>query len=301
MTRRGYASDLRAYLRWLGDRPALAVTDRDINEYRNWMAQVVGVDGEPSRGGDPRFAPTTIARRLSVVRNFYAYAARRGAIAVSPALNIANPKINREPRGKALTATQLKRLLETAKGAGHDEDLIVCLLALNGLRVNEVCSADARRLERQGDDGFFLKVKGKGTDYVDIPLHPRAARCVVVLHGDRRRGPLVTRPDRQWARWHSDETPPRRRYSQQDVGRLLDELGAAAGIVVGAGDPGDATRLAKLHPHILRHTFVTLLLDEGISLAAVQDAARHESADTTRLYDRKRGRYANHPARALNF
>ena len=111
----------------------------------------------------------------------------------------------------------------------------------------------------------------------------------------------MTRPDRQWARWHPDEPPPRRRYSQQDVGRLLDELGAAAGIVVGAGDPGDATRLAKLHPHILRHTFVTLLLDEGISLAAVQDAARHESADTTRLYDRKRGRYANHPARALNF
>ena len=78
MTRRGYTSDLQAYLRWLGDRQALAVTDREINEYRNWMAELVDVDGEPSRGGDPRFAPTTIARRLSVVRNFYAYAARRG-------------------------------------------------------------------------------------------------------------------------------------------------------------------------------------------------------------------------------
>ena len=70
------------------------------------------------------------------------------------------------------------------------------------------------------------------------------------MHGDRRRGPLVTRPDRQWARWHPDETPPRRRYSQQDVGRLLDELGAAAGLVVGAGDPSDKTRLPKLHPHV---------------------------------------------------
>ncbi|MGZ4288131.1 MAG: tyrosine-type recombinase/integrase [Solirubrobacteraceae bacterium] len=57
----------------------------------------------------------------------------------------------------------------------------------------------------------------------------------------------------------------------------------------------------RMHPHRLRHTFVTILLDRGQGLATVQDAARHASADTTRLYDKRRDAYRTHPTRELVF
>ena len=56
-----------------------------------------------------------------------------------------------------------------------------------------------------------------------------------------------------------------------------------------------------MHPHRLRHTFVTILLDHGQGLATVQDAARHASADTTRLYDRRHDAYRTHPTHELVF
>jgi integrase len=59
---------------------------------------------------------------------------------------------------------------------------------------------------------------------------------------------------------------------------------------------------ARLQPHNLRHTFVTLLLDRGgVPLVAVQDAARHASSDTTRLDDRARAAWREHPTHRLNF
>ncbi len=64
------------------------------------------------------------------------------------------------------------------------------------------------------------------------------------------------------------------------------------------GETGDVD---KLHPHVLRHSFVTLLLDQGIPLAAVQDAARHASPETTRLYDRARTGFREHPTHKLTF
>jgi integrase len=94
---------------------------------------------------------------------------------------------------------------------------------------------------------------------------------------------------------HGSVAPPIP-YTQQAVSRLLVELATAGGIL-GDGD-GEVDRM---HPHRLRHTFVTMLLDRGQSLASVQDAARHASADTTRLYDRKRDAYRSHPTHDLVF
>lgn len=85
-------------------------------------------------------------------------------------------------------------------------------------------------------------------------------------------------------------------YTQQAVSRLLVELARAAGLL-GAEDG----EIDRMHPHRLRHTFVTILLDRGQGLATVQDAARHASADTTRLYDRRRDAYRTHPTHELIF
>lgn len=85
----------------------------------------------------------------------------------------------------------------------------------------------------------------------------------------------------------------RRGYARS---RLLIELGRQAGLLGEADDQVD-----RLYPHRLRHTFVTMLLDREVPLPAVQDAARHASADTTRLYDRSRVAFREHPTHKLVF
>ena len=85
-------------------------------------------------------------------------------------------------------------------------------------------------------------------------------------------------------------------YNRQAVSRLLIELGHQSGLL---GDDDD--QVDRLYPHRLRHTFVTMLLDRDVPLPAVQDAARHASADTTRLYDRSRVAFREHPTHKLVF
>jgi integrase/recombinase XerD len=299
MTRRGYTSDLLSYLRWLGSRDPRGATDSDLQDYRDWMSEVVDGDGRTASTGVPRLAPRTIARRLSVVRSFYAYLAKNDAIAASPAVNVASPQIDRQCRQRGLTVEQLGRLLEAAADAGYNEHLVVCLLALNGLRVGEVCRADASSLKRTPDDELLLDVGG-GTDVVRIPLHPRAAGCIEALGGEHRAGPLATRPDLQWARGHPGATPPRRRYSQQTIGRLVAALGRAAGVVDGPSGGHNPQQVRRLHPQMLRQTFIELLLADAVTLTAVRGAARHRSTETTYRYQHE-SPHAEHPVRVLDF
>lgn len=74
---------------------------------------------------------------------------------------------------------------------------------------------------------------------------------------------------------------------RQAIGKLIRRIATAAGI----------PSAARLTPHSLRHTFITLVLDAGAALRDVQDAAGHANANTTRAYDRNRGRLARHPGR----
>jgi integrase len=149
-------------------------------------------------------------------------------------------------------------------------------------------------LERQPGGGLSLQVLGKGGKLAGVALNDRTARAVAAVAGGRDSGILFERRDARRTR-HGHDAPviP---YTQQAVSRLLVELASSAGLL--GGREGEIDRL---HPHRLRHTFVTILLDRGQGLAAVQDAARHASADTTRLYDRKRDAYRTHPTHELVF
>jgi integrase len=112
--------------------------------------------------------------------------------------------------------------------------------------------------------------------------------------GSRSQGPIFRRQDGR--RLRTGSPAPRVPYNRQAVYRLLAELAQQAGLI-GEGDD----QVDGLHPHRLRHTFVTMLLDRGVSLAAVQDAARHASSDTTRRYDRSRTGWREHPTHHLDF
>jgi site-specific recombinase XerD len=263
------------FLHWLnraGVHP-LRARRPHIDRFRNHLTELVGPDGTPSPSGQPRYAASTVSRRLSAVRSFYAYLTDQRVLGASPAVGVKAPKVTKEPQGKGLTEKQLARLLDAATAAGAIEETIVCLLGLNGLRVSEVCAANVEDLRREPGGGRSLRVRGKGGKEVWIPLNARTDRAVMVAIGARCSGPIVRRPaDR---RRRAGTVAPVRPYNRQGIYERLIELGHAAGLL------GKASQIDKLHPHVLRHSFVTLLLDLGEPLVAVQDAARHASPETT--------------------
>ncbi len=284
------------FLRWLGERGThpRAVARPDVDRYRNWLAEPVGPDGKPAANGRPRYAPATVARKLSAVRAFYTYLTERRVIPGSPAAGVKGPRLRREPRGRAITDEQVRRLLETAAARGPETEAMVCLLALNGLRVSELCAADIEHLRREPGGGHSIVVRGKGGKEVEVALNDRTERAVLQTVGARTQGPIFRRQDGR--RLRAGSAAPRVPYNRQAVYRLLGELAEQAGMV---GD--DDGQVDGLSPHKLRHTFVTMLLDRGVPLVAVQDAARHSSSDTTRLYDRARAAFREHPTHKLDF
>ena len=109
-TRESYAGDLVIFLQ-LARRPRQAparVARPDVDRYRNWLAEPIGPDGKPAANGRPRYAPATVARKLSAVRAFYNYLSERRVIPGSPAAGVKGPRLRREPRGRAITDEQVR-------------------------------------------------------------------------------------------------------------------------------------------------------------------------------------------------
>lgn len=295
-TRAGYSTDLALFFRWLRtiEKHPLEAQRPDLDRFRNYLSESVDADGNPSLAGRPRYAPTTVARRLSATRAFYAYLVDRGVLGASPAVGVKSPRVAKDPRGKALSVADTRRLLKAAEDVSADALAIVCLLGLNGLRVSEVCAADVVHLRSEDNGGFSLRVRGKGGKEAWVALNARTQDAVVACVAGRRTGPIVRRVgDRR--RREVDPATPVRPWTQRSVWELLMALGSSAGLL--NGKLGDAK---SIHPHRLRHGFVTMLLDMGVPLPVVQDAARHSSAETTRIYDRSRTEYDDHPTHLLD-
>ena len=148
----------------------------------------------------------------------------------------------------------------------------MCLLGLLGLRIFEACALDITDLgEEHGHR--VLRVVGKGTKVVLIPLPPAVGRAIDQAVADRTSGPIL-------------RNTQGRRMDRHTATRRLQHLAAATQL-----------SMPHLHPHMLRHTYVTTMLDAGVDLRDVQIAARHADPRTTLRYDRARrnlDRHANY-------
>jgi site-specific recombinase XerD len=211
---------------------------------------------------DRQFKPSTVSRRFSVVAGFYRTCVIDGLLDNSPAEHVRRPVVPAESPTLGFTHLQFEALLTAARDSQDRCDFaLVAMLGLLGLRIFEATGADVTDLgEEHGHR--VLRVCGKGTKVVLIPLPPTVARAIDQAIGTRTGGPVLlnsrgTRMDRHAAT------------------RRLRRLAATAGI-----------RIARAHPHMLRHTFVTTMLDAGVDLRDVQIAARHADPRTTMRYDR---------------
>ncbi len=254
-------SDLRCYLSWCAERglDPLAAQRPHLELYIRWMQEI------------RRFKPSTVSRRFSVAAGFYRTCVLDGVLQHSPAEHVRRPVVPAESPTLGFTHLQFEALLTAARESANPCDFaLVAMLGLLGLRIFEATSADIADLgEEHGHR--VLRVCGKGTKVVLVPLPPGVGRAIDRAVGSRERGPILlnarsTRMDRHAAT------------------RRLHRLAEAAGI-----------QIARAHPHMLRHTYVTTMLDAGADLRDVQIAARHADPRTTMRYDRARTNLDRHP------
>ena len=218
-----------------------------------------------------RFKASTVSRRMSVVAGFYRTCVIDGVLEHSPAEHVRRPNVPPESPTLGLTHLQFEALLCESRQSSNDNDFaLVAMLGLLGLRIFEATGSNIEDLgEEHGHR--VLQVRGKGGKVVLVPLPPAVGRAIERSVAQRTQGPILlnirgARMDRHCAT------------------RRLRNLADRAGV-----------RLPRMHPHMLRHTFVTTMLDAGVDLRDVQIAARHADPRTTMRYDRARKNLDRHP------
>jgi integrase/recombinase XerD len=212
-----------------------------------------------------------VSRRFSVTAGFYRTCVLDGLIEHSPAEHVRRPARSAESPTLGFTHLQFEALLTAARESANPCDFaLVAMLGLLGLRIFEATSADIADLgEEHGHR--VLRVCGKGTKVALVPLPPAVGRAIDRATGFRDHGPI----------------PLNTRGARMDrhaATRRLRHVAEAAGI-----------QIARAHPHMLRHTYVTTMLDAGADLRDVQIAARHADPRTTMRYDRARNNLDRHP------
>ncbi len=254
-TRAVYARDAAAAAGWLTEagHPNPASVDR--RALRGYLAHL----------GSRRYAARTITRKVSVLRRYFNWARRTGRIDTDPTLGLTAPRGgSRLPQ--VLKDDQIHTLIEKPARAGDDDardarDLaIVELLYGSGLRVSELCGlsrddVDLSRLE--------VRVWGKGSKQRLVPLsEPAAAALRPWLQHHRHSFVTADTPaDAVFLNQRGRAMTPR------DVRRVLDRRS-----------------VVPTHPHALRHTFATHLLDGGADLRTVQELLGHADIATTQIY-----------------
>jgi integrase/recombinase XerD len=254
-------SDMRCFLGWCAERglDPLAARRPHLELYIRWMQEI------------RRFKPSTVSRRFSIVAGFYKTCVIDGLLEHSPAEHVRRPSVPAESPTLGFTHLQFEALLTAARQSDDLCDFaVVAMLGLLGLRIFAATSANIADLgEEHGHR--VLRVCGKGTKVVLVPLPPAVGRAIDQAIGARTSGPVLlnrrgTRMDRHAA------------------ARRLQRLTQTAGL-----------RITRAHPHMLRHTFITTVLDAGVDLRDVQIAARHADPRTTMRYDRARENLDRHP------
>ena len=189
----------------------------------------------------------------------------------SPAEYVRRPLVANESPSLGLSHLQFKALLTAARDSENRFDFaLIAMLGLLGFRVFEACRVDINDVgEEHGHR--VLRVVGKGSRVVLVRLPPAVGRAVDRACHDRGYGSILL--NRRG-----------RRMDRHCATRRLRRLAETS-----------VVRLQRMHPHMLRHTFVTTMLDAGVDLRDVQIAARHADPRPPRRYDKARKNLDRHP------
>jgi integrase/recombinase XerD len=257
-TREAYCQDLIHAEKGLAGQGDLA--DASVEMLRSYLESL----------GRQKLKPTTAARRLSALRQYFKFLVTEGLRPDDPSAALDAPKRGR-PLPKILSETEVAAMIEVVakedKAAALRLSALMELIYGSGLRVSELVSLPLAAAKR---DQPFLVVRGKGAKERLVPLGGAAKQALTAYL--EMRGKFLPRSIKA-SPWLFPSSGGSGHLTRQRLGQLLKDAAAKAGI-----DP------ARVSPHVLRHAFATHLLDRGADLRALQKMLGHSDIATTQIY-----------------
>ncbi len=254
-THAAYARDLGLLRKFCDSAGVKQWRELDVHHVRAFIAQ----------GHRRGLSPASLQRLLSAIRAFYRYLMREGLAGKDPAADVRGPKLKR-PLPKAMDADQVAQLLDSTEGrddawASRDQ-AIMELFYSSGLRLAELVGLNLGDVEPGSGE---VRVLGKGAKTRVVPVGRKADDALKAWLQDRAR----------WAAVGENALflgKGGRRISTRMVQQRLRYWAMRRGVNT------------ALHPHMLRHSFATHVLESSGDLRAVQELLGHANISTTQIY-----------------
>jgi len=254
-----YRRDIGSYLDLLGDRGVSSVDHITSDDVRAFISKLYH-DG---------LAHSSTERKLASVKSFHKFLVREEVTANHPTSDVPLPKVSQR-LPEVISADQAEALLSQPfepTFAGHRDRAILEVLYGCGMRVSELIGLDMTSLDLQ--EGF-IRVFGKNSKERDVPVAGAALRALeeylasgrLFLRGKGRRGGIE--PAAVFLNCRGG------RISRQAVFGIVRKYGRRVGLT--------------LHPHVLRHSYATHMLEGGADLRVLQELLGHADIATTQVY-----------------
>jgi integrase/recombinase XerD len=282
-TREAYFRDLSEWLTFCAERgqDPLEIKLRHADAYGRWLTE---------RAAPPPLSDASAARKMAAVSSWYTYLVRGEAADRNPFEYARRPRVDRDHSTTVgLTEAEARALIAAADASTGPAALrtaaFIRFMVEIGPRISDVLALDVTALGQER--GFrTVDVLGKGRTVRRRVVPPSAATALDAYLAARAaaadvpvgalRGPLFA-------------SASGKRLDRRDMFRLVQRVARAAGL----------QNAAKVTPHSLRHTFVTVARERGATLEEIQDAMAHADPRTTRRYDRARNRLARDPSQLV--
>lgn len=259
-----YESDLNKYVAWLqtyGITKPDDIVKQDVEDY----IAALDADGESARSK---------ARRLASIHEFHRFALAQHAVSADVAASVKAPK-GASVLPDVLSVDEVSRLLDAAAVGGSTDPVVLRDKALlefmyaTGCRVSEAVGTNLDDIDLEEK---VVRLMGKGSKQRLVPLGSYARNSVVVYlnagRGELERRSTAKVPERRALFLNKRG----KRISRQSVWEIVKTAGERAGIT------------KPLHPHTLRHSFATHLIQGGADVRTVQELLGHASVTTTQIY-----------------
>jgi integrase/recombinase XerC len=210
---------------------------------------------------DQGFQNRSIARKISALRSFFRFLKDEGHIETNPFAQVVLPKVKKSQPNFLYESDidQLFQAIHPDSNSYHRDQAIVEVMYGCGLRVSEVAGITLKKLDLNTG---WLRVLGKGNKERVVPMHPLVVEKIKHYLASERGNTTET------ALFLNQRGTP---LSARGLRLILDKLSNEAGI-------------AHVHPHMLRHSYATHLLNHGADLRSVQELLGHEHLSSTQIY-----------------
>lgn len=250
-----YHNDITQFLNYLGHEKECDPGEIALEKIsREWVQSFLG------DLTDQGLERKSMARKLAALRSFFKFLCRDGYIDANPVQRISSPKLGKR-LPEFLYLEQIEKLLQTPDCTtvlGARDQVILELLYGSGIRVSELAGLNQ---EDADQDQMLLRVRGKGKKERIVPMTKYAIKAIQEYLSMRENSQRPLLLNYQGSR-----------LSVRSIRRILDKLALEAGLP------------QHIHPHMLRHSFATHLLDGGADLRSVQELLGHSKLSSTQIY-----------------